>query len=157
MVVGNALVPIYLVTPFYNGPELPTEIFGDFLSIPAVVSNLGPMSYFDVAGTLGLGGDRGYVRTFGASALVGDESLFLDAFNHWMNFTLAYKDNFNTTTLAFTPIPDSQIQAGRAKGGNIINPPSGGFAAVQIYEQFKAGIDDVPPNVQRAIDELFEQ
>ncbi|KAJ6588206.1 FAD-binding domain-containing protein [Mycena capillaripes] len=157
MVVGEDLVPIYLVTPFYNGPGLPAEIFGDFLSIPAVTSQLGPMSYFDVAGTLGLGNDRGYVQHFGASALVGDEALFLDAFNHWMNFTVAYKDNFNTTTLAFTPIPDSQIQAGRAKGGNIINPPSGGFSAVQISEQFKAGVDDIPPNVQRAIDVLFEQ
>ncbi|KAJ7672612.1 FAD-binding domain-containing protein [Mycena polygramma] len=156
-VVGEDLVPVYLVTPFYNGPELPTDIFGDFLSIPAVVSQLGPLSYYGVAETLGLGDDRGYVQHFGASALVGDEDLFLDAFNHWSNFSAVYKDNFNTTTLAFTPIPDSQIQAGRARGGNIINPPSGGFAAVQIYEQFKTGVEDIPPNVQDAIDVLFEQ
>ncbi|KAF7343432.1 FAD-binding protein [Mycena venus] len=157
IVVGEDLVPFYLVTPFYNGPSLPDDIFGDFLSIPAVSSTLGPMSYFNVAGTLGLGNDRGYVQHFGASALLGDEDLFLDAFNHWMDFSVAYKDNFNTTTLAFTPVPNSQIQAGRAKGGNIINPPSGGFAAVQIYEQFKAGITDIPQDVQGGIDVLFDQ
>ncbi|KAJ7130230.1 FAD-binding domain-containing protein [Mycena epipterygia] len=157
MVVDGELVPIYLVSPFYNGPELPADIFGDFLSIPAISSQLGPMSYFDVSGSLGLGDDRGFVQHFGASALVGDEDLFIDAFNHWTDFSVAYKDNFNTTTLAFTPIPDSQIQAGRAKGGNIIDPPSGGFAAVQIYEMFRTGIDDIPPNVQRGIDVLFDQ
>jgi hypothetical protein len=151
------LVPFYLFSPFYNGPELPADIFGDFLSIPAVSSQLGPMSYFDVSGILGLADGRGYVQHFGASALVGDEHLFLDAFNHWTNFSTVFKDNFNTTTLAFTPIPDSQIQAGRAKGGNIINPPSGGFSAVQIYQQFKTGIDDIPPDVQKGIDVLFEQ
>ncbi|KAJ7075111.1 FAD-binding domain-containing protein [Mycena belliarum] len=157
MFVEDELVPIYLVWPFYSGPELPTNIFGDFLSIPAVSSQLGPLSYFDVAGTLGLGDDRGYVQHFGASALVGDDDLFLDAFDHWNNFSVVYKDNFNTTTLAFTPVPDSQIQAGRAKGGNIISPPRGGFAAVQIYETFRAGINDIPQNVQQAIDVLFEQ
>jgi len=154
---GEDLVPIYLVTPFYNGPNLPEDIFGDFLSIPSVTSTLGPMSYFDVAGTLGLGDGRGYVQHFGASALVGDEALFLDAYHHWTNFSMVYKDNFNTTTLAFTPIPDSQIQAGRAKGGNIISASSGGFAAVQIYEQLKAGIDEIPPDVKQGIDLLFEQ
>ncbi|KAJ7481539.1 FAD-binding domain-containing protein [Mycena latifolia] len=157
IIAEGELAPLYLVGAFYNGPELPADIFGDFLSIPAVTSQLGPLSYYDVAGSLGLGDDRGYVQHFGASALVGDDDLFLDAFNHWTNFTLAFKDNFNTTTLAFTPIPNSQIQAGRAKGGNIISPPSGGFAAVQIYQMFRSGISSIPPNVQRGIDVLFDQ
>lgn len=156
-VVEGQLFPIYLVTPFYKGPSLPDAIFGDFLSIPAVTSQLGPLSYFDVAGTLGLGNDRGYVQHFGASALLGEDALFLDAFTHWMNFTEAFKESFNTTTLAFTPIPDSQVVAGRAKGGNIINPPRGGFAAVQIYEMFNSGITDIPPDVQIGIDVLFDQ
>ncbi|KAJ7337351.1 FAD-binding domain-containing protein [Mycena albidolilacea] len=157
IVAGEDLVPVYLVVLFYNGPNLPTDIFGDFLSIPSVSSDLGPRSYFDVAGILGLGNERGFVQHFGASALVGEENLFLDAFNHWTNFSTAYKDNFNTTTLAFTPIPDSQIQAGRAKGGNIINAPGGGFAAVQIYQQFKAGINVIPADVKVGIDRLFKQ
>ncbi|KAJ6463919.1 hypothetical protein C8R45DRAFT_1024606 [Mycena sanguinolenta] len=158
VVTDGELVPTYVVTPFYNGPNLPEDIFGDFLAIPNVLSTLGPMSYFDVAGTLGLGDDRGYVQHFGASALVGDDNgQFLDAFTHWQNFSQVYKDNFNSTTLAFTPIPDSQIQAGRAKGGNIIDAPGGGFAAVQIYQQFKAGLTDIPPDVRSGIDLLFEQ
>ncbi|KAJ7704349.1 hypothetical protein B0H17DRAFT_1039337 [Mycena rosella] len=157
MVVAETLVPLYFVALFYNGPDLPVDIFGDFLSIPAVTSQLGPLSYLDVAGSLGLGDGRGFVQHFGASALVGDDDLFLDAFNHWSNFSKAFQDDFNTTTLAFTPIPDSQIQAGRANGGNIIDAPSGGFAAVQIYETFRSGIDDIPADVQRGIDVLFEQ
>ncbi|KAJ7253071.1 hypothetical protein B0H12DRAFT_1117338 [Mycena haematopus] len=157
VVADGDLVPTYVVTPFYNGPNLPDDIFGDFLALPPVISTLGPMSYFDVAGTLGLGDDRGYVQHFGASALVGDEPLFLDAFNHWNNFSMVYKENFNSTTLAFTPIPDSQIRAGRAKGGNIIDAPGGGFAAVQIYQQLKAGLTDIPSDMRSSIDLLFEQ
>ncbi|KAJ7628455.1 hypothetical protein FB45DRAFT_918330 [Roridomyces roridus] len=149
--------PVYLATPFYNGPALPEDIFGEFLSIPAMVSQLGPLSYSGVAETLGLGDQRGLTQHFGASALLGDDSLFLDAFNHWTNFTTTYQDNFNSTTLAFTPITELQIQAGRNKGGNIINAPHGGFAAVQIYQTFNPGVVDIPANVQDGINLLFKQ
>ncbi|KAK7019842.1 FAD-binding protein [Favolaschia claudopus] len=154
---GDSLAPLYLMVLFYNGVNLPEEIFGDFLSIPAMSSTLGPMSYFDVSETLGLGNDRGYVQRFGASALVGDEETYLEAFDHWMNFTQAFQGDFNITTLAFTPVPNSQIQAGRAKGGNIINAPHGGFAAVQLAEQFNAGLNRIPPQVLEGLDLLFEQ
>ncbi|KAJ7178008.1 FAD-binding domain-containing protein [Mycena filopes] len=157
LIANGTLSPLYFITPFYNGPELPVDIFGDFLAIPAVSSTLGPLSYYDVSETLGLGDDRGLVQHFGASALVGNDELFLDAFEHWSNFTLAFMDNFSSTTLAFTPIPDSQIQAGHARGGNSIDPPNGGFAAVQLYEGFAAGVDAISPKVQAGIDRLFQQ
>ncbi|KAF8209337.1 FAD-binding domain-containing protein [Mycena galopus ATCC 62051] len=152
------VIPFHIITMFYRGSELPTDIFGDFLAIPATPSPpLGPMSYVDVMATLGLQNQRGFVQKFGASALVGDDDLFLEAFNHWNNFSAAFPNDFNLTTLAFTPIPGSQVQAGIAKGGNIISPPRGGFAAVQLAEQFNAGIEDLSPEVQRGIDLLFEQ
>ncbi|KAJ7057017.1 hypothetical protein C8F01DRAFT_340750 [Mycena amicta] len=157
MVTDGVISPFYLLWPFYKGSELPTEIFGDFLSIPSVQSQLGPLSYLEVAQTLGLAGERGYVQHFGASALVGDEALYNDAFNHWNDFTTTYKEYFNTTTLAFTPIPDSQIQAGLARGGNIINAPHGQFAAIQIYETFNSGLTDIPPHVDFAMEELLKQ
>ncbi|KAF8209356.1 hypothetical protein K438DRAFT_1960352 [Mycena galopus ATCC 62051] len=126
IIEGEELVPFYTASMFYHGSELPVDIFGDFLSIPAALS-------------------RGFVQKFGASALVGDDDLFLDAFKHWTNFSAAFTDVLNYTTIAFTPIPQSQVQAGISKGGNIISPPRGGFAAVYLGEQFNAGIEDVPP------------
>ncbi|KAJ6500846.1 FAD-binding domain-containing protein [Mycena sanguinolenta] len=161
VIVAGELVPSYFAGMFYRGSELPMDVFGDFLAIPTVTSPLsaplGPMSYVDVMASLGPQNGRGFVQRFGASALDGNEVDFLDAFNHWTNFTASFKDVFNLTTLAFTPIPESQVQAGRDKGGNIINPSRGGFAAVQLAEQFNAGIEDVSPNVQSGIDLLFEQ
>ncbi|KAJ7310616.1 hypothetical protein DFH08DRAFT_1046344 [Mycena albidolilacea] len=154
---------------FYRGSELPAHIFGHFLSIPAAPCSpldptvcspppLGPLSYFDVMTTLGSQNERGFVQRYGASALDGaDEDAYLAAFEHWSNFSAAFKDELSMTTLGFTPIPESQVQAGRAKGGNIIAPPRGGWAAVQLAEQFKAGVADVSPRVQRGIDLLFEQ
>ncbi|KAF7359040.1 FAD-binding protein [Mycena sanguinolenta] len=162
VIVGRELIPSYIAVMFYRGSELPMDIFGDFLAIPTISSSLssplGPKSYVDVMATLGLESERGFVQRFGASALDGNEvDKFLDAFNHWTNFTMSFTDVFNLTTLAFTPIPESQVQAGRNKGGNIINPSRGGFAAVQLAEQFNAGIEDVSPAVQNGIDLLFEQ
>ncbi|KAJ7827450.1 FAD-binding domain-containing protein [Mycena leptocephala] len=123
IIEAGELVPFYIAVMFYNGPKLPSEIFGDFLSIPAISSQLGPLSYFDMAGILGL------------------------------------ERHFNMTTLGITPIPDSQVQAGRAKGGNIINPPRGGFAAIQLGETFKAGIDEhllsIPPSPGLPLCEAF--
>ncbi|KAJ7765664.1 hypothetical protein B0H16DRAFT_1794651 [Mycena metata] len=155
--VDGQVFSLYGALLFYTGPELPTAIFGDFLAIPAVSSQLGPLSYLEVAETLGLGNDRGYVQHFGASALIGDEPLFFNAFNHWSNFSATFADSFNDTTLAFTPIPDSQIQAGRARGGNIIGAPHGQFAAVQFSQQLRAGLQELPPVLQDGVDLLFEQ
>ncbi|KAF7353925.1 FAD-binding protein [Mycena venus] len=157
IVQDKEITPFYGAFMFYNGTELPANIFGDFLSIPAISSKLGPASYLDVTATLGLENERGYVQHFGASALVGEEDLFLDAFEHLKNFTMAFKDQFNVTSLAFTPIPDSQIQAGHAKGRNIINAPRGGFSAVQIMQTLKSGVRDITSDLQRGIDLLFEQ
>ncbi|KAJ7041895.1 FAD-binding domain-containing protein [Mycena alexandri] len=157
VMADGQIFSLYNAFIFYNGPELPAAIFGDFISIPAVSSQLGPLSYLEVAGILGLENDRGYVHHFGASALVGDEALFLDAFNHWSNFSATFVDSFNETTLAFTPIPDSQIHAGRARGGNIISAPHGQFAAVQLDQQLRAGLQDLPRVLQNGIDLLFEQ
>jgi hypothetical protein len=155
---------------FYRGSELPAHIFGHFLSIPAVPCSPlnstvcspppppGPMSYLDVMATQGTENQRGSVQHFGASALDGaDEDAYLAAFKHWSNFTATFKDEFALAGMAFTPIPESQVQAGRAKGGNVIAPPRGGWAAVQFGEEMKAGVKDVPPRVQKGIDLLFEQ
>ncbi|KAJ6615152.1 hypothetical protein B0H10DRAFT_2042344 [Mycena sp. CBHHK59/15] len=148
----------YATITFYNGPELPTEIFGEFLSIPAIASELAPMSYLDASAVLGSTSPRGFVQHYGASALYGDEDLYLDAFQHWSNFSTAFKDILNLSTLAFTPIPVSQINAGRQKGGNIINPPGRrGFAAIQLAQQFDTGIQEISADAQRGIDLLFKQ
>ncbi|KAJ7765610.1 FAD-binding domain-containing protein [Mycena metata] len=156
-VVEGQVYSVYHAFLFYNGTELPTSVFGDFLSIPAVETQLGPLSYFDMSFILGLENDRGYVEHFGASALVGEEALFLDAFNHWSNFSTTFASSFNESTLVFTPILDSQIQAGRARGGNIIDAPHGQFASVLIEQQFAAGIQDISPALQNGIDLLFQQ
>ncbi|KAF8574997.1 FAD-binding domain-containing protein [Ramaria rubella] len=156
-VIPGAVLPIIAVNLFYIGPELPTSIFGEFLAINSTEQILSPLSYFDVAGTLGTGADRGNGVLFGASALVGDESLYLDAFNHIANFTTTFQSELNITVLAFTPVLGPQIQAGRARGGNAIDPPDGGYAAVQIQKQFLPGVLTISPEVEDGVQLLFEQ
>lgn len=157
VVTAGVINTIGSVNVFYNGTELPTSIFGELLAIPAISKTLGPLSYYDIASTLPAGGDRGNGQHYGASALNSDEMLYLDAFSHWMNFTQTFTNDFSMTVLAFTPVLDPQIQAGRARGGNAISPPDGGYAAVQIAEQFPVGVTEISANVEQGIQLLFDQ
>lgn len=155
---AGVITPLHLLVLFYEGTSLPMDIFGEFLSIPATSTTLGPMSFSDVQNVLAAD-VNGNGQIFGASALVGDEQLFLDALTHWTNFSLAFKDNpaLSTVILAFTPIPQSQIDAGRAKGGNAIDPPDGAYAAVQMEKTFFPGVTRVPEDVEQGGQLLFQQ
>lgn len=146
-----------LVNMFYNGTELPPSIFGEFLAIPALLTDLGPLSYYDVANTLPSGNNSGNGELFGASALIGDATLYLNAYKHWTNFSQTMKDEVTSTVLAFTPVLQPQIEIGRARGGNAISPPDGGYAVIGLAEQFPPGDLSVPANVEAAIQLLFEQ
>ncbi|KAF7329797.1 FAD-binding protein [Mycena kentingensis (nom. inval.)] len=163
MTFGNAFsggvnAPQYFLWVFYKGAaDVFEDIFSDFLAIPRFYSDLGSRSYLEVAKTLGLADTRGNIQHFGASALIGDEALFNDAFAHWTDFIEAYSEYFESTVLAFTPIPTTQIQAGVARGGNIIAPPTGQFAAVQIYETYDKSVREIPSEVSDALDVLFSQ
>lgn len=142
---------------FYNGPELRTSIFGAFLSIPAITTDLNSRSYFDITQTLPPGNERGAGQLFGASALVGQEQLFQDAYRHWSNFSSTFKHDLSMSVLAFTPVLDPQIDAGLARGGNAIDPPSGGYAAVQLAKTFSPGVLNVPASVDEGSQLLFQQ
>lgn len=145
------------MTIFYRGTELPPAIFGEFLAIPAIFSELVPLSYIEVASILGAGNERLHGQTFGASAFNGPASQYVDAFRKWNNYTQSVKDIINGTALAFTPIPHSQILAGRLRGGNAIAPPDGPYAAVQVQTQFPLGVTAISPVISAAHTLLLNQ
>nr|AGK29874.1 FAD-binding protein [Volvariella volvacea] len=148
-VLNGELFPAHAITPIYRGPSLPTDVFGDFLSIPSVFQQVGPLDYSEVASILGAGADRGTGQLFGASAFTGDNvTRYHSAFTHWQNFTQTFKDELSGVVLAFTPVADSQILAGRARGGNVIDPPLGGYAAVQFHTQHLPGVTVVSPELE---------
>ncbi|KAJ7051086.1 hypothetical protein C8F01DRAFT_1222237 [Mycena amicta] len=148
----------------YRGTSLPTSIFGDFLAIPATGSQLVQQSWTSVADPPFFSSPRGFVEHFGASALLGQETLFLNALNHFTNFSRTFMDpasgaGLNTTTLQLTPVTVSQIAAGHAKGGNSIISPGQNtpFGMVQLIEQWNSGVKDIPPFVQQGMDLYLKQ
>lgn len=153
----TATTPTLIANIFYDGPELPVSIFGEFLAIPSTARLLGPLSYFDISMTLPPGSERGNGQHFGASALKGEEDLFLDAFRHWKNFTSTFQPALDSSVLSFTPVLDPQLQVGRGRGGNVISPPNGGYAAVQISQQFPSDFTEIPADVEQGIQLLFKQ
>lgn len=159
IVNDSEITPNHFLTLFYRGSELPPSIFNDFLVIPAVFSHLSPVSYLEANNVLGSGGDRGFGQLFFASAFNGTAGVeeYLNAFRFFNDYTSSIKSSVSGTVLAFTPILDSQILAGREKGGNIIDPPRGNYVAIQLHTQLTSGLLTVSPTVHAARKLLLNQ
>ena len=80
---------------------------------------------------------------------------------HIIQETKSYLESqgVNLTSFSFTPIPASQLAAGRAKGRNVMIPDGlkKGYTVVEMGQQFNAGVQDIPPVVQQGIDLMFKQ
>ncbi|KAJ7590538.1 FAD-binding domain-containing protein [Mycena floridula] len=155
--VNGSLVAELAADIFYHGNSLPDTIFGELLSIPGASAALTPLSYLEVASSLPSGNDRGSTSFYGASAFGKNETQYLDAFSHFMETVSAFADEAAIVTLAFTPVLQPQIDAGRARGGNAIDPPDGGYAAVQINQQLLPGLTAVSRKFEEARRLLFKQ
>ncbi|PPR04192.1 hypothetical protein CVT24_010740 [Panaeolus cyanescens] len=142
----------HILTLFYHGNSLPEHIFGDFLSIPSLFSQLSAVSYLEVNSILGDGADRGYGQLFGGSAFKADVGIdaYRKAFADWNVLVETIRDSISGIVLAFTPIPDSAISVGKMRGSNIIDPPRGNYATLQVQTQFNAGITVQSPQVNAA-------
>ncbi|KAF7986393.1 hypothetical protein HWV62_35436 [Athelia sp. TMB] len=143
---------------FYNGTEAEfNTTFAEYLTIPALTTTIGPLSYNDITKVLPAGNERTNANLFGASALYPRQGLFQAAYAHWMNFSLAFVNELATSTLAFTPVPQSQIDVSNANGATAFSPPNGAFAAVQLAQEFPVGITNISANVKQGLELLFSQ
>lgn len=151
------IVPSHILTLFFRGPALPPAIFGEFMSIPSTLQQLSAVSYLEANSILGDGSDRGFGQLFGASAFNGTVGQYMNAFRAWNEYTATIKGSLFGTVLAFTPILQSQILAGRARGSNIMDPPLGNYAAVQIQTQSQSGLQRFSVGVDIARQTLFNR
>ncbi|KAF9069630.1 FAD-binding domain-containing protein, partial [Rhodocollybia butyracea] len=159
VIVSGEITPIAQVELFYNATDtnmttLPPSIFGEFLLIPASTSNITQLSYLEVLNTTPAGNNSGSGETFGAGVFSSaeDVQMYHDARAHWDNFTQAVAGTgaYFFTNLIFTPIPSSQIEAGRARGGNAIDAPLGGYVALNLGEQLTLGVAQPPAEADDA-------
>lgn len=167
IITAGIIEPLIGVNAFYNisgsnVSSLPSTIFGDFLSIPSINITLpAPVSYIEVSNTLPPGTSTDSGSFYGASAIAAtqDASVYIDALRHWTNFTetFAGSGGYSLTVLAFTPVLGPQIQAGVARGGNAIDPPLGGYVAVQLAEQTVTGAPLPPAGAEEGKLLLLEQ
>ena len=135
-----------------------TYIFSSFLSIPATSQSLTPQFYTSVPAIPGPGNNSGTGQIFGASALSGPPE-YINAFRHYKNLSMNILPSGQVvlSTLAFTPIPETQVKMGRRMGGNAIDPPLGSYVAVQLQTQFAQGVKVVPAAVEDGRLLFFEQ
>ena len=158
---GTAILLFLEAALFYQGSSLPPAIFSSFLSIPATSESFSAQSYSSVASALGTGYDTKAGQLFGASALSGPPEHYINAFTHFKNLSMSILPLGKTflSTMVFTPVLESQIQAGRRMGGNAIDPPLESYAAVLLQTEFMEGVNssEVPDEVEQSRLLFFEQ
>ncbi|KAF5343059.1 hypothetical protein D9758_011139 [Tetrapyrgos nigripes] len=156
-------------TLFYNGSTLPQDIFGEFLSIPSLSSNLTSLSYLDIALALAGTSPLGQGTLLGAKALIGGSSssddstdqLYLNTLHLWKNLSDSFSPSeIAISTLDFTPVPISQISYGRpesGRGGNAIDPPLVGYNQIVIGNILPVGVKVVSEEIEDAVRLFLEQ
>jgi hypothetical protein len=114
-----------------------------------------------MSATLGTGDLPGFGQLFGASALSGLTEQYIDTFKRYRNFSMNAMRGGEVlaNVLAFTPVLESQVEAGRRKGGNVIfgDGGLGSFVSVQLQTQLAAGVTEVPGEVEGAREVFFDQ
>ncbi|KAI3621693.1 fad binding domain-containing protein [Moniliophthora roreri] len=159
-VVDGAITRVVRVNLFYHDTELPESIFGELLSIPSSESFIKPMSYADIVLETYPNEDaHGTTYIYGSSVFAGtDEDAFVNAIQANLDFTNLHKDQLSNTALTYTPIPDSQILAGRQRGGNAIDAPvTGGYAVIQIMQTLSPGVVEPPSAILESKKQLLQQ
>ncbi|KAJ7863528.1 FAD-binding domain-containing protein [Mycena olivaceomarginata] len=121
---------IYL---FYKGGSLPTNIFGDFLSIPNTSTSLSPLSYYDISNLIS-GSGRGNGQQFGASS---------------QTLLAAY--------LIISPIPRSQWTVNKSRGLNAIGDPGVAYAAINFNLIYPTDVTVIPERVNAGFQLLLSQ
>ncbi|KAG6901265.1 hypothetical protein C0995_014383 [Termitomyces sp. Mi166 len=155
---NNTVSPLIVLNAFYNGDSLPETVYGEFLSIPAVQKNLSRLSYYDVANLIGdPGAVTPLVELFGASVLEGSNNTqsYRDIYSLYATLCENFKGELGGTTLSFTPVSNSQILAGRTRGGNAIDAPRGGFHMIQFSMSLPVGAQNVSVGLETARQTFF--
>ncbi|KAJ7614519.1 FAD-binding domain-containing protein [Roridomyces roridus] len=145
---------------FYLGNNLPQHIFGEFLSISSTSQSLSPLSYFDMA-FLVPGNARGNGQQFGGSSWLGDQGMFLNGYNRFLDFTAAFAHpHLVASSLIISPILVSQWEASLSGPNAMGNPgvpyasinfdltyaPGDAFRPEDVDEGFKSMLAETPPS-----------
>jgi hypothetical protein len=156
---NNTISPLIVLNAFYEGTSLPQSVYGEFLSIPTVQTALSPLSYYDAANLIGdPGAATPLVELFGASVLEGSNNTqpYSDIYALYAELCENFKGELGGTTLSFTAVPNSQIVAGRARGGNAIDAPRGGFNMIQFSLSLPLGAQNTSAGLEQARLDFFE-
>jgi len=157
---NGVITPIIVLNAFYHGSSLPNSSFGEFMAIPSLSKNLTAMSYYDISFLLGdPGAPISLVEQFGASVLEGSDDVrpYHEIFSQYSTLCNEFKTELGGTTLSFTIVMDSQIEAGRARGGNIIDAPRGGFYMIQFSMSLPQGPRTLSPALAAARQKFFNE
>ncbi|THU88134.1 FAD-binding domain-containing protein [Dendrothele bispora CBS 962.96] len=148
VLLDGTLTSFSIANVFYDGNSLPNFTYAELLSIPFISLNpsvsLGLPSWPELVASMSEPKpSNGHGRFFSTSVLAAGEDhdnlLFIDIVHKWQNFTYMFQSQINSTVLAFTPIPVSQITVGRERGGNAIDPPLVPLGVPAISSEMEEG------------------
>ncbi|PFH49712.1 hypothetical protein AMATHDRAFT_194445 [Amanita thiersii Skay4041] len=141
---------------FYHGSELPDSIFGQLLSIPSIEKDIGPRSYYEVITSIPKGAQES-VQFFGGSANYRNSAELQATHTNWRNFTKTFYPNIFQSYVAYTPLLTPMINAGRQRGGNPIDAPTGGFITINFGLILPENVPAISDEMQAGRMLLLEQ
>jgi hypothetical protein len=157
MPTGNGTSTSFIVSNvFYNGPSLNQTPFKELLAVPTTSISVGPLSYLEVSNTI-VDNPVPEGQLYGASALTSNVDAYLNAFEQWSNFTQTFQSELSLSVLAFTPVLDTQILASRSRGGNPMDPPLGGYNAVQFGLTFLPEVTTISDDLEQGRQLFFKK
>lgn len=121
---------------------------------------LSPLNYIDAAS---INPDPGspipLVELYGASVLEGSNDIqpYRDIHALFTEFCEDFKKELGEAALVFSAIPPSQIAAGRARGGNAIDAPRGGFHAIQFSLSLPLGVQNRSAALEQGRQNFFKK
>ncbi|THV04042.1 FAD-binding domain-containing protein [Dendrothele bispora CBS 962.96] len=158
----GTLTSFSIANMFYNGNSLPNSTYGELLSIPSISQSLGPLSWPELVASMAEPQPaNGHGQLFGASVLAAgedhDDLSFIDIVHKWQNFTFTFQSQINSTVLAFTPVPVSQITVGKERGGNAIDPPLIPYSAIQFQLTLPLGVPTISSEMEEGRQLFFQE
>ncbi|KAF7311200.1 FAD-binding protein [Mycena kentingensis (nom. inval.)] len=141
---------------YYNGPSLPTSIYGPFLSLNATSVSFSALSYAEIAAAIP-GNERGNGQGFGAASFIGSEATFHKGFNQVRNFTTTFGAQLASFNTIVSVVPRSQWVASTKRGPNAIGDPGKAYAVMNYYVVYPAGQTQQGTEVRAGVELLMEQ
>ncbi|KAJ5806765.1 hypothetical protein N7474_010357 [Penicillium riverlandense] len=142
----GAVIDLWIMFLFYDGPEPPAGVFDEFTAIDHTSTAKTWDSYYDLLKNNDffiLHGQR-YTIATETTPVPDNSSVLQEYYDHWFKVTESVLDVTGVLgSIAFQPVPKSFSQAAKAKGGDLLDVPTDtNYIFIELDFSYALSVDD---------------